>query len=143
MRVAASPGDCLPQASAKRSRSLAHSQARMNRIITHLVNQFAVQALARNRAFQAFVVRAVDSVKNAGESVTKATSTRSATEAPRAAHRHASTKIKPEIPESAASASSASPAVKPSKPVDPRDKGFFGHLADVVAKDISDTFGRR
>jgi hypothetical protein len=114
----------------------------MNRIITHLINQFAVKAIARNRTFQSFVVRTVDGFKNAGETVTKAAS-RGSTEAPKAARNRPRRKIEPEIPEASASASSAAPEAKPVKAVDPRDKGFFGHLADVVAKDIHDTFGRR
>ncbi|KAA0161246.1 hypothetical protein FNF31_01200 [Cafeteria roenbergensis] len=110
----------------------------MNRIVNHLVNEFVVKALARNKTFQSAVVRTVDSFKGAADKVSGAAGDAAAA-TPKTARTQG--KIKPEIPENMAEAPHPERAPKPA--ADPRDKGFFGHLSDVVKQDVSDMFGRR
>jgi len=114
----------------------------MNRIVNHLVNEIVVKALARNKGFQSIVVRAVDSIRSVSDRFTGAAKSGDAgAGASASAQRAHRPKIKPEIPENAAEEVPKVTAKKAA--ADPRDKGFFGHLTDVVKNDVSDMFGRR
>jgi hypothetical protein len=122
----------------------------MNKIINHLVNEIVVKSITQNRAFQAFVVRTVDSVKEAGASAVKAASpgsragpsqaTKAGSEAASSSPRAGPKKIAPEVPENMPKAAAERTPPKPRR-VDPRDKGFLSHLLDVVKDDVSG--GRR
>ena len=97
----------------------------MNRLIQYFVNEFVVNSLAKNKAFQSAVMRAA---RYFGDSTPKSA---------KALEREAA-----EAAKAAARAKAEQQAAAKVARGDPRNKGFFGHLGDAVRRDLDDLTGR-